>query len=285
MPVRRRRYPVPGIQPPKPKVGAFTETPTPSSGPQFHLFPKLPPELQLMVWNFWREEKPEVRHFIFYLIEGPCHGAFDVLSQRFITDNGSVYPMDVKIDLRVSRYPVIKLNNWDEVRGAFIGTPPPATTTSSFAWVNFEKDFFFVYDMLPSWRRGRYFSFDVRYCKWWRHIRHLTLGVHAQLKQKFHQYLPDELCSLKTISILYVPRTERCTLDWCQLLGRKTLLLKAAPYPLPLGSVGRMTSLTYMYWSPVKATAQQIESGFRKKGRRIEIKIISVIRDWVSAGW
>ncbi|KAI1207615.1 uncharacterized protein F4807DRAFT_469134 [Annulohypoxylon truncatum] len=269
----RRRYLRPGVRPLKPKTETYTTAPR----HRFRLFQKLPPELQLMIWDFWREDRLEVRHFMFYFTEGLCYGAYDFQRRIFITEEIPVDPMRVKIDLRVSRYPVQKLNNWRQLGHALRGKAPRVAASSPFAWVDFKKDGFVTYDLLPEWWRPRYFAFDKCYSDWWRHVTHLNLCVRKELKPEFYNYLPDELCALKTLSILRVPPL-RCKRNNFMFLIDQGLLQRGFQYPdswdETLARDKILSSIRFEYQRPVKTAAEQIEHSFRMSGREIDIKIV-----------
>ncbi|KAI0886919.1 uncharacterized protein GGS22DRAFT_199242 [Annulohypoxylon maeteangense] len=263
----RRRYNLSDIQFPRRKIKSSTSIPKPS----FQFFTRLPTELQLMIWDFWREQKGVVRHFIIYRTEGPCYGAYDVNLRRFITEEGSVDPMNVKINLKVSKHPVRRFNEWQTMDRSFGRRPPSVKTKSSFAWVNFEKDVFFTYDMLPHWWRSRYFSFGIHYSDWWRYAQRLTLCVNKEPDQKFYKYLPDELASIKTISILHLdPIKHRSHLS--ELLGKRSLLYWEMRYRLQHTIEEIFTRDEGLITKTV--VAKQVESCFRIRDRKIDIEIV-----------
>ncbi|KAI5863630.1 hypothetical protein GGS23DRAFT_564674 [Durotheca rogersii] len=122
---------------------------------RFHLFSKLPMELQLMIWDLWRASQPIIRHYMFTDSDGKRrYAAYDMskgamatrafLDPRpLLTPGEAVDPMDIKIRLTGE---VASADSWYELRNVsydynVIGRP----LRSPFARVNFHKDFFFFH--------------------------------------------------------------------------------------------------------------------------------------------
>ncbi|KAK7954715.1 hypothetical protein PG988_015409 [Apiospora saccharicola] len=121
----------------------------------FHLFPKLAIELQLMIWSFWRQDQPILRHYMSLFHDTRFYAAFDPSTKTFVRttarsadseEDDPLDPMEHKIRFTNQIQTVVgqqksvlsvvlrSHSRYDEVGYQHL---KPA-----FAWVNFEKDFF-----------------------------------------------------------------------------------------------------------------------------------------------
>ncbi|CAJ2508972.1 Uu.00g139980.m01.CDS01 [Anthostomella pinea] len=124
---------------------------------EFHLFPRLPPEIQLIIWAIWREDQPVMRQYCFMEREGRCYAALDMEKLQFVkTAGGSIDlrtgesapldPMEHQICftnnistvtvpediLRMFRNPRIEQNR--------------RILSPAYTWVNFQRHTFFVHN-------------------------------------------------------------------------------------------------------------------------------------------
>ncbi|KAI1371268.1 hypothetical protein F4677DRAFT_450534 [Hypoxylon crocopeplum] len=167
----------------------------------FHLFPKLPVELQLLIWDFWRASRwPAIRHCLMYTQHGLYYAAYDVQRSEYVTVSTTIslksfikgdptYPMVSKVQLGEDRL-VKSLDDPTDLRRSrggklpiFLKTPTPV----SCAYVDFEKDVFFIESIgsYPAQLPFLYSGIDPRPNtlnqgydpKWHKHIQQLAIRV------------------------------------------------------------------------------------------------------------
>ncbi|KAI1503990.1 hypothetical protein F5X99DRAFT_373158 [Biscogniauxia marginata] len=112
---------------------------------EFHLFPKLPIELQLMVWEFWRPDQPSIRHYFFLEALGRSYAAVDMQTNRAVLmDESPLDPMKYKICFTNK---VATIADRDTITSIIKGSISKGMRASpSYTWVDFEKDVFFVHN-------------------------------------------------------------------------------------------------------------------------------------------
>lgn len=143
----------------------------------FHLFLKLPIELQLMIWTIWRQDQLVLRHYMSLFYDTRFYAALDPSTKKFVRtaarsaaseQDGPLDPMEHKIRftneiqsilgqhtsplsivLRAHPFPQGGL---EAQSGLGCHHLKPA-----FAWVNFEKDIFSIENI--SYRFGGRFRF------------------------------------------------------------------------------------------------------------------------------
>ncbi|KAH9904410.1 hypothetical protein F4778DRAFT_789984 [Xylariomycetidae sp. FL2044] len=98
---------------------------------RFHYFTQLPPELQEMIWELWRETQPVFRHYVTVHRRGRSYAAYDVGRKRLV-------PRTARSVVRIPGRrpsPEVPLDP-QESKIRFSG--PVAT------WINFARDTVFV---------------------------------------------------------------------------------------------------------------------------------------------
>ncbi|KAI1260367.1 hypothetical protein F5Y18DRAFT_256308 [Xylariaceae sp. FL1019] len=161
---------------------------------KFHLFTKLPTELQLLVWKFYREGQPVLYHHMSLTRRGRVYSARDMQKGELVTttaqsanqhdaDGQALDPAEYKI--RFVNGVIMKSARLDVVSSA--GYYPLGETWKSPAetWVNFEKDVFFLdssYDKPGQLRfLFRFFNretpMDIPDDHWAHRIRQLAIYV------------------------------------------------------------------------------------------------------------
>lgn len=192
--------------------GSHAEEPAPKDQEKghlqnFHLFPLLPQEIQLMIWAFWRSNQPIIRHY--FALKGQCraYAAFDTETMKFITaattarsaEIASDDPLDpmefkvrftnrvetvddmAKLEEAVSGCKPVSVR-WNEAR------PPWPVLSPAFTWVNFEKDIFMLSSRyrFPGQLRflfqkiGAISPPDIPGNHWARRIQHLGIRMSTQ---------------------------------------------------------------------------------------------------------
>ncbi|KAK8066704.1 hypothetical protein PG997_013451 [Apiospora hydei] len=136
----------------------------------FHLFPKLPPELQLMVWTMWRQDEPILRHYMSLFHDTRFYAALNPAAKEFVQTSARSAASDQDDPLDPMEY---KIRFTNEIRTVQGKTEHPLAVAfrshmvfneggyrhlkPAFAWVNFEKDIFSIENI--SHRLGGRFRF------------------------------------------------------------------------------------------------------------------------------
>lgn len=123
---------------------------------EFHLFPKLPAELQLLVWKAWREDQPVIRHYFSLEAGGRVYAASDLETPGLITtaarsaepgSNDPIDPEEYKIRFTNG---VTTIGGTDtvarltKVLNAGNAYGKGSLVKPAYTWVNFEKDIFII---------------------------------------------------------------------------------------------------------------------------------------------
>lgn len=135
----------------------------------FHFFPKLPPELQLMVWQHYRQDRGSVRHYLRLMLNRRYHTAYNTKTgyyERATAQAGAVTQWDpVDPDMTKIQFighvrsvpdyrhhdPEVESQRRDLAVGMALfgnkGGPGPRlrSVTTTHAWVHFADDIF-VFD-------------------------------------------------------------------------------------------------------------------------------------------
>ncbi|KAI2628308.1 hypothetical protein GGS21DRAFT_492628 [Xylaria nigripes] len=130
---------------------------------KFHLFTKLPKEIQLMIWRFWEENHSPIYHYLILCARGRCYAAIDseegrpllstARSASMMLDDGTpLNPFEHKIRFanRVmgNITESFMINNLISLASTKtpnqLDTDYRATSTSFSTWVNFDRDVFFL---------------------------------------------------------------------------------------------------------------------------------------------
>ncbi|TGJ79681.1 hypothetical protein E0Z10_g9076 [Xylaria hypoxylon] len=171
---------------------------------EFHLFTKLPTELQLMIWKCWREDQPVIFHYLLLSSHmGRYYVALDTERDRVaqmtarsadpgIDDGMPLDPFEHKIRF-ANTVSTPNRPGWDDIipgsmeRWGFARTcydfklrPVPVHT-----WVNFHKDIFFLGSdyKFPGQLRFLFSGInrvrlqDIQDDHWAHHIRQLAMYV------------------------------------------------------------------------------------------------------------
>ncbi|KAL7619932.1 hypothetical protein AAE478_010479 [Parahypoxylon ruwenzoriense] len=196
--------------------------PEPKALDRFHLFPRLPAELQLMIWSFWRESQPAIRHYmIVNKKDQRCYGAYDLSLGDFDTrlsksaelkGNDTVDPMEVKIRLTGT---VKKIDcRWELLRHIRFQYRMPLIISRPYVQVNFEKDIFFCYSRSkrPGQLRALFPRIDTWIPKqiddnnWCLRIRQLAIWLPKSLSlDRADRAALSQLRALKTIFLICDP--------------------------------------------------------------------------------
>lgn len=160
------------------------------SAREFHCFSKLPQEIQLLVWDAWREHVPTVRHYFVLELNGRGYAAFNCTSKSWIQIAARTAkpalddPMDPlehkilftnKISFASPKPNSPAPDTWDltyallslrprinEILDGNYFSDQGNTLRPAYAWVNFRKDVFFVDTIgyrLPG--RLRFLFYDI----------------------------------------------------------------------------------------------------------------------------
>lgn len=265
-----------------------------------------------MIWGFWRESEPVIRHYLLYHGDGAqlCYGAYDTHSKKFVTQErvmkttaepsvtNPVDPMAFKI-----RFPkdIKTLSNMEETREAFDYYGNLKTSISPvFTWANFEKDIFFVHcsDNRQSGSRGLgYFLYLLRNVNptdhidshWCRRITQLAMWSRCGLS-----YLPmlrnmdlsRELPALKTVSILYYePRKRHSPRGLWKISGTGYIYIHNNPieyrqmfYKMAYG-VPATNASTLSSHEDAGEFARLLKTMFDRNGLKVDINIVSNTND------
>ncbi|KAK8040990.1 hypothetical protein PG994_013997 [Apiospora phragmitis] len=123
----------------------------------FHLFPKLPLEIQLMVWSIWRQDVPVIRHHMSLFDETRFYGALNPATKEFVRvparsaasdQDDPLDPMEYKI--RFTNQVQTMQGKYDDPLGIAYRSPSVSHEPGfrhlkpAFVWVNFEKDIFTI---------------------------------------------------------------------------------------------------------------------------------------------
>ncbi|ORY57160.1 uncharacterized protein BCR38DRAFT_449792 [Pseudomassariella vexata] len=133
------------------------------SGTSFHPFPRLPYELQLMVWECYRDLRPRRRHIFTYYRSGCMYAAVDVRTNKTVTvtaelgDPDCIQPVhphagpgDRKICLPEGSYiHVPKQTLVISGDGETLHSTRLFADKNKYAWVNFTRDVFFCGSKQP----------------------------------------------------------------------------------------------------------------------------------------
>lgn len=221
------------------------------------------------MWDFWREDRPPIRHFFFYINENRYYGAFDLFTRDFITEKKFLDWGGTHIDFGSSEVPVMKIENFDELlRVADNMTTKYARvkTQSQAALVNFKTDKIFIFDgiyweyYLPEQ------SFTQRYGNWLLHARHLAFITRNRSCLTLARHLPYELPAIKSFTIiglpLYINPCWGCDCLWGQNVLQRGYQIRAGE---------KEHGLLLDYW--VKE-AEIIENMFRREGLNVDVRLI-----------
>ncbi|KAK8110242.1 uncharacterized protein PG998_006699 [Apiospora kogelbergensis] len=127
---------------------------------RFHLFTKLPIELQLIIWSFWREDQPVLRHYMVLTRHTRAYAALDFIAGKFVptaahsTDSTKDDPLDpMEFKIRFSNSVLTTKGSYDDPLSVILNPSSDVPSDSrevftrlspAFAWVNFEKDIFCI---------------------------------------------------------------------------------------------------------------------------------------------
>ncbi|KAI0404889.1 hypothetical protein F4802DRAFT_615287 [Xylaria palmicola] len=179
---------------------------------KFHLFTALPTELQLIIWDFWRENRPVFYHYLFLAPEGRYYSAVNMTSRKTVhttaqtanptIDNGlPLDPFECKITFtnRIKRFSMplnipaqCLLRYWNGAGTRDLHFKPRRGSRDT--WVSFERDTFIVHSThrLPGKLRflfnniGSEAPKDIQHDAWPQGIRRLAMYV----------FQGDSLCEL-----------------------------------------------------------------------------------------
>ncbi|ETS82084.1 hypothetical protein PFICI_07086 [Pestalotiopsis fici W106-1] len=140
---------------------------------EFHCFSRLPTEIQLSIWEAWREDAPPVRHHFMLGASGTEYVAFDCGTQSWMSAEAALGDHVDPIYHQIRFTNKINFAQPTISRGAMFPyaqsyfDDPGADYAGDYcrtahAWVNFEKDIFFIDDIrLESRERLHLLSRDV----------------------------------------------------------------------------------------------------------------------------
>jgi hypothetical protein len=119
-----------------------------SADPQFHLFTKLPGEIQALIWKFAREDQPVLRHYMLLARGGRREYATVDLKTRQLASpvaRSAQYNRDIPAEPALSKIHFPKGVRWVR-RTRHPGSKSEDTVhpRASAAWVDFNRDIFFI---------------------------------------------------------------------------------------------------------------------------------------------
>ncbi|KAI1086313.1 hypothetical protein F5B19DRAFT_169422 [Rostrohypoxylon terebratum] len=254
-------------------TSSSSTTSTPATLQQFCFFPKLPRQLQLRIWDFWRDR---VRHFFFYFTERQYYAGYDFRRKRFITEKDDLDCGGIRIDFGNWKLPVMRIDNLNELKSVTCPRKrsgvPSLTTPSKFARINFRKDEIFVIDIsFRSYIPKE--SFIQHYGDWLSHAHHLAFYTGTRHSLRWARHIAHDLPSIKTLTIIEPRLLVASVWPWDCLMDE---------YLTQPGSRIHAGVKAHSSWNHWSVEAKAIEHSFLRKGLDVAVRVNSMPVIWHS---